>query len=65
MARQVTGVAPQAGGTHQSDRREQLRSAAAKVRRSMSPEFRTLSADSIMAFLRADDPPKLARRCKS
>jgi antitoxin PrlF len=47
-----------------TDRREQLRSAAARVRKSMSPEFRQLSADSVMAFLRAETAPKLARRGK-
>lgn len=47
-----------------TDRRDQLRIAAAKVRKSMSPEFRHLSAESVMAFLRADTPPKAARRGK-
>lgn len=37
------------------DRRAQLRAAAAKVRRSLSPDFRQLSADEIMTFLRGDE----------
>ncbi|MDH3210772.1 MAG: AbrB/MazE/SpoVT family DNA-binding domain-containing protein [Burkholderiaceae bacterium] len=37
-----------------TDRRGQLRKAAAKVRASMKPEFRQMSADDIMAFLRVD-----------
>ena len=47
-----------------TDRRAQLRAAAAKVRKSMSAEFRQLSADAVMAFLRADTPPKVAQRGK-
>jgi antitoxin PrlF len=47
-----------------SDRRVQLRAAAAKVRKSMSPEFRQMSADDVMAFLRSDAPPKAPRRGK-
>jgi len=39
-----------------TDRREQLRVAAAKVRQSMSPAFRQMDAEDVMAFLRADDP---------
>jgi antitoxin PrlF len=35
-----------------SDRRATFRAAAARVRSSLSPEFRKLSADEIMAFLR-------------
>jgi antitoxin PrlF len=45
-----------------SDRRAKLRTAAAKVRASMSPEFRQMSADEIMSFLRADGPAKVMRR---
>lgn len=37
------------------DRRAKLRAAAARVRKSMSPEFRQLGADEIMAFLRGED----------
>jgi antitoxin PrlF len=39
------------------DRRAKLRAAAARVRKSMSPEFRQLGADEIMAFLRAEETP--------
>lgn len=39
-----------------TDRREQLRAAAAKVRQSMSPAFRQMAAAEVMAFLRADEP---------
>lgn len=41
-----------------SDRRASLRAAAAKVRKTMSPEFRQMSADEVMAFLRAEGPVK-------
>jgi AbrB family looped-hinge helix DNA binding protein len=40
----------------QTDRREQLRAAAAKVRQSMSPDFKQLDAADVMAFLRSDEP---------
>ncbi len=36
------------------DRREKLRAAAARVRRSMKPAFRRMSAQEIMEFLRGD-----------
>jgi antitoxin PrlF len=36
------------------DRRARLRQAAARVRESLSPEFRQLGADEIMAFLRGE-----------
>ena len=36
------------------DRRAKLRAAAARVRGSLSPEFRQLGADEIMAFLRGN-----------
>ena len=39
-----------------TDRREQLRAAAAKVRQSMNPAFRQMPAADVMAFLRADEP---------
>ena len=39
-----------------SDRRAALSKAAAKVRASLAPEFRSLGADEIMAFLRGDAP---------
>ena len=38
------------------DRRAKLRAVAAKVRRSLSPEFQQLKADEIMAFIRGDEP---------
>jgi antitoxin PrlF len=44
-------MAPIATGL-QRDRRAPLRAAAAKVRASFNPEFRALSADEIMNFLR-------------
>lgn len=45
------------------DRSERFRIAAAKVRASMSPEFRRMSSEEIMQFLRGDPPvkPKLRR----
>ena len=45
-----------------TDRRAELRAAAGKVKKSMSPQFRQMSADDILAFLRADEPAKLGRR---
>ena len=45
------------------DRRAQLRKAAAQVRASLSPEFKQLGADDIMAFLRGEgSTPKRGRR---
>lgn len=45
------------------DRRAKLRAAAARVRKSMSPEFRQLGADEIMAFLRGEKTtPRRGRR---
>lgn len=45
------------------DRRAQLLAAAAKVRRSMAPEFRQLGAQDIMNFLRGPgSPPPKPRR---
>jgi antitoxin PrlF len=45
------------------DRRARLREAAARVKRSLKPEFRQLGADEIMAFLRDDEVvPNAARR---
>ena len=45
-----------------TDRRAKLRAAARDVRKSMSPEFRQMSADDILAFLRADDPTKRGKK---
>ncbi len=42
----------EAVGGIKDDRREKLRAAAASVRSTMSPEFRILSSDQIMAILR-------------
>ncbi len=39
-----------------NDRRAALRSAAARARATMAPEFRRMSADEIMNFLRGDEP---------
>ena len=36
------------------DRRAKLRAAAARVRAGLSPDFKQLGADEIMAFLRGD-----------
>ncbi len=45
------------------DRRAQLRAAAARVRASLTPEFKQLGADEIMTFLRGEEPaPKVPRR---
>lgn len=38
-----------------TDRRDKLRAAGAKVCKSMSPEFRQMSAAQMVVFLRADD----------
>jgi len=46
-----------------TDRRAQLRAAAARVRGSLDAEFRQLGADEIMAFLRSDESvPTPSRR---
>jgi AbrB family looped-hinge helix DNA binding protein len=54
------------GTAVKGDRRGKLRKAAARVRRSMSPEFQQLGADEIMSFLRGDEPitpnPRRGRR---
>ena len=45
------------------DRRTKLRAAASRVRASLSPEFKQLGANEIMAFLRGEDPkPAPTRR---
>ena len=45
------------------DRRAKLRTAAARVRASLSPEFRQLGADEIMTFLRGEAAaPATSRR---
>lgn len=45
-----------------NDRREKLRAAAARVRSSLSPEFKQLGADEIMNFLRSDGVVKTSSR---
>ena len=55
-------ITPLATGV-KGDRRAELRAAAAKVRKSQSPEFQQLGAKEIMDFLRGDDAPvKRGRR---
>lgn len=49
-------ITPIASGV-KDDRRARLKAAAAKVRTSLSAEFRQLGADEIMNFLRGDDQP--------
>ena len=48
------------------DRSAKLRAAAARVRGSLSPEFKQLGADEIMSFLRGDEvaptSPRRGRR---
>lgn len=44
------------GTSVREDRRAKLRAAAARVRDSLSPEFRQLGADEIMSFIRGDEP---------
>ena len=46
-------ITPVATGVR-DDRRSKLREAAARVRKSLNPEFRQLGADEIMNFLRGD-----------
>ena len=49
-----------------NDRRAKLRAAAARVRNTLSPEFKQLGAKEIMAFLRGEDEapasPRRGRR---
>jgi AbrB family looped-hinge helix DNA binding protein len=42
-------------GTGAADRRQSLRAAAAKVRKSLDAPFRQMDSEDIMAFLRPDD----------
>jgi AbrB family looped-hinge helix DNA binding protein len=44
------------------DRRTKLRAAAARVRSTMSPEFKQLGADEIMNFLRGEASPAAPKR---
>jgi AbrB family looped-hinge helix DNA binding protein len=50
------------GTSVKEDRRAKLRTAAARVRGSLSAEFRHLGADEIMSFIRGDEPTKSAGR---
>ncbi len=50
------------GTAVKGDRRAKLRAAAARVRRSMSPEFQQLGADEIMNFLRGDEATTTSAR---
>jgi antitoxin PrlF len=45
-----------------NDRRANLRAAAARVRSSLSPDFKQLGADDIMAFLRGDAEGRNTKR---
>lgn len=44
------------------DRRAELRAAAARVRKSLDPQFRQMGAAEIMEFLRGDSPVKRGGR---
>ncbi len=57
-------VISKVGSGLKADRREQLRAAATRVRKSMSPEFRRMSADEVMAFLRPDTTVRAPKRGK-
>ena len=50
-------ITPVATGV-KDDRRAKLRAAAARVRRSLSPEFRQLDAHEIMTFIRGEEPAR-------
>ena len=50
------------GSGVRDDRRAKLRAAAARVRGSLSPQFRQLAADEIMGFLRGDEATPAASR---
>lgn len=50
------------GTSVKEDRRAKLRAAAARVRGSLSSEFKQLGADEIMNFIRGDEPAKGAAR---
>lgn len=46
------------GTNIKEDRRAKLKDAAARVRGSLGSEFKQLSADEIMSFIRGDEPTK-------
>jgi len=48
------------GTSVKEDRRAELRAAAARVRGSLSAEFKQLGADEIMSFIRGDEPTRSA-----
>ena len=50
------------GTSVKEDRRAKLKVAAARVRGSLSAEFKQLGADEIMSFIRGDEPTKSASR---
>lgn len=50
------------GTSVKEDRRAELRAAAARVRGSLSAEFKQLGADEIMSFIRGDEPTRSAGR---
>lgn len=54
-------ITPVASGVRE-DRRAKLRAAAARVRGSLSAEFRQLGADEIMRFIRGDELAKRTAR---
>jgi antitoxin PrlF len=54
-------MTPMATGV-KDDRRAKLRAAAARVRGSLSPEFKQLGASEIMTFLRGDEAAPVAPR---
>lgn len=54
-------ITPVASGVKE-DRRAKLRAAAARVRGSLSAEFRQLGADEIMRFIRGDELAKRTAR---
>ena len=46
------------GTNIKEDRRAKLKAAAARVRRSLSAEFKHLGADEIMNFIRGEEPAR-------
>jgi antitoxin PrlF len=50
------------GTNVKEDRRAKLKEAAARVRGSLSAEFKELGADEIMSFIRGDEPVRTRAR---
>ncbi len=50
------------GTNVKEDRRARLKEAAARVRGSLSAEFKQLGADEIMSFIRGDEPVRTKAR---